>query len=124
VPAVAAPAQPKLRSVYAGDPDMQEIIGKFISELPGRVTEIEDLLLSHDFETLRRVVHQLKGAGGGYGFGEITTCAAEAERAIKTPGSIEQIERDVKSLIGLIQRVDGFSAITKEEAHAAKTVNH
>jgi HPt (histidine-containing phosphotransfer) domain-containing protein len=102
---------------------MQEIISTFVAELPGRVNQLEELLLSQDFESLRRAVHQLKGAGGGYGFGEITTRAADAERSIKTPSSIEGIEREVKSLIELIRSVDGFAQL-QEESNAAKAANH
>ncbi len=69
-----------LASSFAGDPEMMAVIDQFIGELPGQVAEIRDAMQAGDLARLRAMVHQLKGAGGGYGFDEITRLAADAEK--------------------------------------------
>ena len=83
-PVLRAQADPeKLRSTFASDPDMQELIQEFVSRLPQRAQRMMELLRDQDIQQLRQMVHQLKGAGGGYGFGEITHRAADVEKTIK-----------------------------------------
>jgi len=53
-------------------------------------------------------VHQMKGAGGGYGFGQITTLAAKAEQAVKSGEAIERIASEVENLVALVRRVRGY----------------
>jgi HPt (histidine-containing phosphotransfer) domain-containing protein len=59
-----------LRSSLAGDPDMAELVDMFLEELPQRLTVLTTAVDAGDIETLRRLAHQLKGAAGGYGFGD------------------------------------------------------
>ena len=63
----AAPAD-LIQSSFAADLDMKEILGEFVAKLPERVDELGRLLSGGNLDELRRAVHQLKGAGGGYGF--------------------------------------------------------
>ena len=46
---------------------MREIIDTFVSRLPLRVSELLELHRDQKVDDLRRAVHQIKGAGGGYG---------------------------------------------------------
>jgi HPt (histidine-containing phosphotransfer) domain-containing protein len=57
---------------------------------------------------LQEAVHQLKGAGGSYGFEGLTNVAAIAESSIKTGATIETIKSQVESLIRFIESVRGF----------------
>jgi HPt (histidine-containing phosphotransfer) domain-containing protein len=97
-----------LRSEYEEDPAMVDLVKAFVSELPGRVEKIRSLLADGDLEQLRCAVHQLKGAGGGYGYPEITRLAAEAERTMDTHAEIAQIEERVRQLVETIGRVEGY----------------
>lgn len=72
-----------IRSRYEDDPDMLEIVREFAGEVPERVRRLEALLQAADWPELQRLAHQLKGAGGGYGFPQITEAAAELEGALK-----------------------------------------
>ena len=72
-----------LRSLYEDDPDMAEIVREFASELAERVEALEACLQSGDYEQLRTLAHQLKGAGGGYGYPLITESCGALEQAIK-----------------------------------------
>src|SRR5439155_13666953 len=102
------PQSPKLRSSLASDPDMQELLRNFISNLPRRTERMLELVRKKEIEQLRQAVHQLKGAGGGYGFAEITHRATEVERTIKSGAALEAIAADVQSLVELLKRVEGY----------------
>jgi CheY-like chemotaxis protein len=96
------------RSSYAEDQDMHELIDAFVGELPTHVREIRKQLDAGEMEPLRRVIHQLKGAGGGYGFDQITQLARVAEDAIKTGLELQAITGQVQSLVEYIRQVQGY----------------
>jgi HPt (histidine-containing phosphotransfer) domain-containing protein len=68
------------------------------------------MLDEKNLEELRRAVHQMKGAGGGYGFGQITTYAAKAEQKVKDGAPLEAIAGQVEELVQLVRRVRGYEA--------------
>ena len=69
---------------------------------------MKDLLDHDDLPALRRVVHQLRGTGGGYGFDAITDLAAIAEDAINAADNRDSIIVQINSLIEVIRCVEGF----------------
>ena len=111
-PSEPAPADEKrpLRSSLASDPRMADVLAQFIARLPERVDELGRLLEEQNLQDLQRLVHQIKGSAGGYGFPEITEVAARAEERLKAGDLLEVIAADVHDLIGLIRRVDGFAS--------------
>jgi len=72
-------------SEFADDPDMQPLLAEFVGELPERVSHMNVLAAAGDYAALGRLAHQLKGAGGGYGYPAITEAAAVLERAARDP---------------------------------------
>jgi PAS domain S-box-containing protein len=70
-----------LVSEYAGDPALAEILGDFVSALSGRVRAMTDAHTNGDLDELQRLAHQLKGAGGSYGYPMLTEAAAGVEAA-------------------------------------------
>jgi signal transduction histidine kinase/DNA-binding response OmpR family regulator len=106
----AAPAGDSIASDYANDPDMREVIDEFVARLPLQVAGIKRMLDEKNLEELRRAVHQMKGAGGGYGFGQITTYAAKAEQKVKDGAPLEAIAGQVEELVQLVRRVRGYEA--------------
>lgn len=95
------PTTPPLRSEFADDPDMAEIIAEFVSELPDRARAIESSFREGENETLKRLAHQLAGASAGYGFPDLGRKARELEHAIlnlAAQAHAEQTER-VRSLV-------------------------
>jgi len=105
-----------LASTYASDPDMREVIEEFVGRLPSQVFGIRRLLEEKNLEELRRAVHQMKGAGGGYGFADITTYAAKAEQAVKEGCPLEKISAEVESLVQLVRRVQGYQATNEKSS--------
>ena len=72
-----------IRSEYADDADLADIISEFVSRLPGRVTAMRETLANRHHEELQRLAHHLKGAGGSYGFPPLTDAARRVEDAAK-----------------------------------------
>jgi len=115
---VPNPAEP-LRSTLADEPRLGRLLQTFVGRLPARVATLEDLLRRQSVEELRHALHQLKGAGGGYGFAPISELAGRAERRIKEEPSIESVRRDVESLIALVRSVEGYDRARETPAAAA-----
>jgi HPt (histidine-containing phosphotransfer) domain-containing protein len=93
-----------LFSTFTTDPDMAELVEEFIGALPERVRSIEEAVQAQDLEGLRRLAHQLRGAGGGYGFDVIGQAAASLEASAQVAGSISELNSKVQELIALCQR--------------------
>jgi len=70
-------------SQFADDPDLQEVIDEFVSGLDEFLRSIRHGLNHGDHELVRRVAHQLKGAGGSYGYPALTESARTLEDAAK-----------------------------------------
>ncbi|HWE05051.1 MAG TPA: response regulator [Tepidisphaeraceae bacterium] len=87
---------------------MKKIIDEFVEGLSAEITKIQDLLRRDDLPSLKRVAHQLRGTGGGYGFDTITELAGGIEDAIKAADNRESIVKHINSLIDVIRRVEGF----------------
>jgi HPt (histidine-containing phosphotransfer) domain-containing protein len=97
-----------LCSKFQDDEDMQELLELFASELPKKVASIQRLVAARDVAGLRTLCHQLKGAGGGYGFDSITELAAQAEAPLKDGATIEQVQVQVQALVDLLRSVQGY----------------
>lgn len=95
-----------VRSSYEDDPDMLDIVREFADELPERAARIEGLLKSGELEELRSLAHQLKGAGGGYGFAVITESAASLEQALKQGADAETLEQRAAALCATLRAVE------------------
>ena len=91
-------------STLAGDPDLDELVGMFVSEMPERVAALESLVAAGDWDNLRRAAHQLKGAAGSYGFGQISPSAARLEVAIRQACPEEKVRQAVEDLVNLCRR--------------------
>jgi signal transduction histidine kinase/DNA-binding NarL/FixJ family response regulator len=98
----------KIRSEFADDPDMAELVTDFVGTLPTRMAELSRQLEQADFNSVQRALHQLKGAGGGYGFNGITDSAAGAELAIKNHDPLTTIHAEIQSLLALVRSVEGY----------------
>ncbi len=68
-------------SGFADDPDLGGIIDQFVAGLPSQLQEMRGAAANGDHERLRRLAHQLKGAGGSYGYPMLTDAAKTLEDA-------------------------------------------
>jgi HPt (histidine-containing phosphotransfer) domain-containing protein len=94
-----------LRSLYEDDPDMLEIVREFAAQLPERARVLERRFEAGDLEGLRTLAHQLKGAGGGYGFPQLTDAAGELERALVEGADEPRIKDRLVALCELLAAV-------------------
>jgi len=65
------------------EPDLIDLIDRFISHLPGMQEAIIDAHDEKDWETFTGLIHQMKGVGGNYGYPMLTTLCAEIEVMVK-----------------------------------------
>ena len=98
-----------LYSEFADDPEMSDLVDLFIAELDERIKILEQTFTDHDLEQLCQLAHQLKGAGGGYGFMPITDSAAQLEQQIKTQQAMDNIEQSFRELVNLCRRATNGS---------------
>jgi signal transduction histidine kinase/CheY-like chemotaxis protein/HPt (histidine-containing phosphotransfer) domain-containing protein len=117
-PAIATQA---LQSRLSNDPRVAKVLEKFISRLPERVSQLKHCLEEGDFDSLRHAVHNLKGAGSGYGFPTLSTQSAKAEEALKAERSLDEIRQQVDRLVEIIRSVDGYSRTAEDLPQPATT---
>jgi HPt (histidine-containing phosphotransfer) domain-containing protein len=68
-----------IKSQFADDPEMSELIEAFVARLPETADAMAQALSNNCFDELRRLAHQLKGSGGGYGYPSLTQQASKLE---------------------------------------------
>jgi len=87
---------------------MRNAVEGFVARLPAKVDAMLSLSAASDMDGLRRLTHQLKGAGTGFGFPRITELAAGVESDIKTQVAAETIRLGIDELIALIRSTSGY----------------
>ena len=107
------PAEPSglpepLRTAVDADSILRQFLPQFVAELPPIVAAVVDRLDRREMADLARSVHQLKGAGAFYGFPQISTAAAEAERRIKQAQPMDAVRQGVEQLVRLVRSVEGY----------------
>jgi HPt (histidine-containing phosphotransfer) domain-containing protein len=91
-------------STFGNDPELSELLALFVSDLQDRINMMRKHFESENWAGLQRVAHQLKGAGGSYGFNPITVGAVSLEHAIKAGEPKEFIRKLMEELIALCAR--------------------
>ncbi len=82
------------------DPEMIDIVQEFVAGLPERVESLVAAFRAGDLERLVVLAHQLKGAGGSYGYPDISEAARTIEYAARS-GTAEGLERHFSRLEAL-----------------------
>ena len=119
MPQAAIPRQSKPISKDAAADAMRRAVEGFVARLPGRVDELASLSAAREFDKLKTLIHQLKGAGSGYGFPAITQTAAKTEAVIKSEAEFDAIRTAVDELIALIRGTAGYDVTRERQAHNA-----
>lgn len=103
--------QPQSKQPAAQDPEIvtidasfEPLVPKFVTNRKREVVTMQEALAAQDFETVRKVAHGMKGAGGSYGFDRISEMAAAIEQAAKA-GDASTIGRDLPALGSYLDRV-------------------
>lgn len=96
------PVPEKLVSdLLADDPDMFDLVEEFVSGLGERIEVLRSAHESLDWEILTKTAHQLKGAGGSYGYPSVSMLSAEMEASFRShsSGQFEQWMTTMQQLI-------------------------
>jgi HPt (histidine-containing phosphotransfer) domain-containing protein len=103
--------KPKLRSLFEDDPEMTEILGVFVQEMPGRIADFRACWEGKELDRLTRLAHQLKGAGGGYGYPALGEAADRLEKTLKqlveqgSPVALPRLQAEFNALLELCRSV-------------------
>lgn len=97
-------------SSFAGDEDFSDLILEFVKGLASRQQSLRDHLQNRDEQRLTRLIHQLKGACGGYGFPSLTDAARDLEDQLREGRSIDELTPQIESFI------DSLSLVTSAPA--------
>ena len=99
-------AEQPLFSDFHDDADMRPIVVMFLNEIPRRIESLQTNLRAGDRPAFRRIVHQIKGAGGGYGFQPISEAASRLERCLDAAGELwmQECHAHFDSLVTTLRR--------------------
>jgi HPt (histidine-containing phosphotransfer) domain-containing protein len=93
------------RIVVSADPDIEDLIPGYLQGRKQDIATIHEALKNGDYETVRRIGHQMKGSGGGYGFDAITDVGQAVELAARAEDHDAIIAR-MDELADYLGRVD------------------
>ncbi len=92
-------------STLSGEADMAELLAQFVGELPQRLADIRQAAQGHNWQEVRRLAHQLRGAGGSYGFPLLTTAAGQLETIAQDKTSIQELRAALDQLTAVSERL-------------------
>jgi signal transduction histidine kinase/CheY-like chemotaxis protein/HPt (histidine-containing phosphotransfer) domain-containing protein len=117
--ATTAPAQLPSNARPNAAEAMRRAVEGFVARLPGRVDELHSLCAAQELSKLGTLIHQIKGAGGGYGFPAISQAAEKTEAVVRSNAEIEAVRAAVDELIGLIRETAGYDSAREGQRNHA-----
>jgi HPt (histidine-containing phosphotransfer) domain-containing protein len=88
--------------VIAVDAQIAALVPRFLANRAADVDRIRAALARSDYETVRSAAHGMKGAGGGYGFPEISRLGAAMEMGAE--------QRDAAAIASLVASLEAYLA--------------
>lgn len=82
------------------DGQIAALVPRFLANRAADVGKIRAALGGADFESIRAAAHAMKGAGGGYGFAEISHLGAALEEGAQ--------QRDAAAISALVARLEDY----------------
>ena len=98
-------AEPDEKIVVNVDSNIEDLIPGFLENRQKDVKSIYDALEKEDYETIRILGHSMKGAGGGYGFDEITDIGRSIEESAEGKNQ-EEVKKWVINLSNYLDRIE------------------
>lgn len=95
------PSLTPLKSTYADDPAIAEILPLFLNNVPKYLGDLEARLEHQDWAGAARVCHDLKGTAGGYGYPDIGAATLRLETELKggcQPALVQSYLHEVRTL--------------------------
>lgn len=72
-----------LTSLLEDDPEFAQIVHAFVKRLPGEIDKIRAAISVRDWDTLKFVLHDIKGVSGNLGYTNISKTAENIEQAVQ-----------------------------------------
>ena len=84
------------------DAQIAALVPRFLANRAADADKIRAALAGADFEAVRAAAHAMKGAGGGYGFAEISRLGAAMEEGAR--------QRDAAAIVALAASLETYLA--------------
>jgi PAS domain S-box-containing protein len=97
------------------DPDIQDLVPRFLETQRTNASRILELCAASDFDSVRRIGHNMKGTGKGYGFDVISGIGHSIEQAAARSHS-DEVERLARELSHYLASVQWQAGSTKPPA--------
>jgi HPt (histidine-containing phosphotransfer) domain-containing protein len=95
----------RIHSSLASDVDFADLVQEFVYELPNHQKAIRDFMAGGDQEGVQRILHQLRGACGGYGFQQLTNAAGEIEDKLRAGATLKNVTPILMDFTSSLSRV-------------------
>jgi len=96
--------QPQGKIIVRVDRDVVEIVPLFLECRRSDLLKIRQALQSGDYETIRKLGHNLKGTGGGFGFDTVSELGVQIEAAAEQQNG-EIVGKHAEELASYLLRV-------------------
>ena len=105
-----------LLSTMTSQPDMAELIAKFVSDLPTTIRDIEEAVGDNDARRVEQLARQVKGKGDGFGFEFLSVAGASLEKELLDGRALDHLKNEIAELISLCHaaRAPACRPATKE----------
>lgn len=99
---------PLFSSLLENEPELEDLVEKFVAELPNLADTVVNLAQVQDWPALKHRVHDLKGISGSYGYPLLSQLAAKIEFELLKDGR-DNLTLLLQELVVSVQRVqDGW----------------
>jgi len=91
------------------DREIAALVPRFLANRAADLVKIRAALAGSDFATIRIAAHGMKGAGGGYGFPEISRLGAEMEEGARQAdaAAIDALVAKLEEYLGRVEVKNG-----------------
>ena len=93
------------RIIVHVDADLAELLPGFLKDWQEEVSAMRDALKKNNYETIRKIGHDMKGIGGSCGLDEITDRGSSLAEGAKAMDR-ESIRKNLDTLAGYLERVE------------------
>ena len=96
---------PITSELVAEDLSFADLVTEFVDGLDARAQAIQEAIDAQALDTVKSLSHQLKGAGGGYGYPALSETAAKLEQRAQTE-DVARCQEVLDELRSLLTRIE------------------
>jgi PAS domain S-box-containing protein len=104
-PPVASGTAPAPDGVVVVDPDIHDLVPRFLENQRNNAALVLELVGKNDFASIRRIGHNMKGTGKGYGFEIISSHGAALEQAAtrSRAGDVRRVATELADYLATVR---------------------